>query len=101
MDVYGMKESKRVEDAIGKKLSFENVDEKKFQRIRRVRLENTQNLSIVGTPRLRMEEDAKEMPSLLEDYKELVLSDSNGLPMNYKDGFQMPSKIEMYTKWTL
>ena len=38
VDVYGMKESKRlVEDAIGKKLSFENVDEKKFQRIRRVR----------------------------------------------------------------
>ena len=48
-----MKESKRlVEDAIGKKLSFENVDEKKFQsEFDECVLENTQNLSIVGTPR--------------------------------------------------
>ena len=105
VDVYGMKESKRlVEDAIGKKLSFENVDEKKFQRIRRVRTrKHAKSIYRWNTALLRMEEDAKEMPSLLEDYKELLELSGfpNGLPTNYKDGFKMPSKIEMYTKWTL
>ena len=100
-----MKESKRlVEDAIGKKLSFENVDEKKFQRIRRVRTrKHAKSIYRWNTALLRMEEDAKEMPSLLEDYKELLELSGfpNGLPTNYKDGFKMPSKIEMYTKWTL
>ena len=43
------------------------------------------------------------MPSLREDYDELLELSGfpNGLPSHFKDDFKMPSKIEMYSKWTL
>ena len=104
--VHGMNESvKLVENATGKKLlSYANVDEKKFQRIRRVRTrKHAKTIYRWNSALLRMEEDVKEMPSLREDYEELLEMSGfpNGLPSHFKDDFKMPSKIEMYSKWTL
>jgi len=109
-EIRGLKETMQLlEDATGKRPSYDNVDENKLKRLRRMRTrKHAKSIYRWNTALKGLREDVEDFPSLYNDYVELLnLSGfSNDDDDDDDDGKhftknKMPSKIEMYTKWSL